>query len=802
MPVAVFDRDVHLEPLQQMPQVDMKYRITRESGQALEALGNEGLQLYQSYQNEQKKLATFQGQQVLQDFKAQQEMALQDQVRGYDGSGAAPSVGATSTAGMPGTPAPAGAAVGATAPSPTGSTLAQNYMDNYATAESAAQKQISPLVKDAFAPHFNAIRNSMMVAAHKAQIDAQDHYQLNSLNRNMDEAQKQIDADPSDSNVASINDRMFGNIEISTLPAQTKADLHDLWANRKSLATYNAEIVRDPVATREALGGYKPGVAVKPIADTPTVVHSETYSPDGKLISPASPAGSGKVMYDRPGPSGAEIPPPPAAAATATVTGSPRPTVIQDPRKLMILNSVRKEAGASGSNSDTAAATLYMEDQAMTGKPSATGMQGLFQLDQEHRTKFGETETVQGQIHAGVLSVKEREDNARKFLGREPLPWETYLFHYQGEGGAAALLKADPNESVYDALARGTSPGHASDVLAGNPDTQNKTVGAFLSGLQRRMNNALNVTGGNYDASMPVVAAKYDGLSYKDLLDHRTNADHAIAVQAKTVDDANTKLLDVQRDAGMKDVLDRYVAGKLTPEYVQSTYRDIFDAPAYQRALGLAAKDESGPKESDFGTLRQIRLMSIDPSTAPLVEEAAAQAVADHKLTKQDYIHWSNQATTTVANNAPPAPGLQGHALNLGLGIQEKIIRDYAAPMGMRLPGARLGADEAVSKLTDWYLDKASKGTPVTNEDLKQQTDLIKHSIDLDKQAAVDFNRGMTILKAKKVEDITPEMITKTKQGILATVGQKGVDPQKIIELTNGITEVEARMLRLRSGKQ
>jgi hypothetical protein len=45
-------------------------------------------------------------------------------------------------------------------------------------------------------------------------------------------------------------------------------------------------------------------------------------------------------------------------------------------------------------------------------------------------------------------------------------------------------------------------------------------------------------------------------------------------------------------------------------------------------------------------------------------------------------------------------------------------------------------------------------------------------------------------------------MITKTKQGILATVGQKGVDPQKIIELTNGITEVEARMLRLRSGKQ
>ena len=787
MPVSVFDRDVHLEPLQQMPQVDMKYRITREPGQALEALGNEGLQLYQSYQNEQKKLATFQGQQVLQDFKAQQEMALQDQVRGYDGSGAAPSVGATSTAGMPGTPAPAGAAVGATAPSPTGSTLAQNYMDNYATAESAAQKQISPLVKDAFAPHFNAIRNSMMVAAHKAQIDAQDHYQLNSLNRNMDEAQKQIDADPSDSNVASINDRMFGNIEISTLPAQTKADLHDLWANRKSLATYNAEIVRDPVATREALGGYKPGVAVKPLPDQPTVVHSETYSPDGKLIS-ASPQAAAPI--------------PPAAAATAAVTGSPRPTVIQDPRKLMILNSVRKEAGASGSNSDTAAATLYMEDQAMTGKPSATGMQGLFQLDQEHRTKFGETETVQGQIHAGVLSVKEREDNARKFLGREPLPWETYLFHYQGEGGAAALLKADPNESVYDALARGTSPGHASDVLAGNPDTQNKTVGAFLSGLQRRMNNALNVTGGNYDATMPVVSPKYDGLSYKDLLEHRTNADHAIAVQANTVDAANTKLLEVQRDAGMKDVLDRYVSGKLTPDYVQSTYRDIFDAPHYQQALALAAKDDSGPKESDFGTLRQIRLMSIDPSTAPLVEEAAAQAVADHKLSKQDYIHWSNQAATTVANNAPPAPGLQGHALNLGLGIQEKIIRDYAAPMGMRLPGARLGADEAVSKLTDWYLDKSSKGTPVTNDDLKEQTQLIKHSIDLDKQAAVDFNRGMTILKAKKIEDITPEMIAKTKQGILATVGQKGVDPQKIIELTNGVTEVEARMLRLRSGKQ
>jgi len=58
-------------------------------------------------------------------------------------------------------------------------------------------------------------------------------------------------------------------------------------------------------------------------------------------------------------------------------------------------------------------------------------------------------------------------------LGREPQPWELYMAHQQGAGGAANLLRGDPNAPL------------ARNQLANTPFGA-KTVGQWLNGWQNK----------------------------------------------------------------------------------------------------------------------------------------------------------------------------------------------------------------------------------------------------------------------------------------------------------------------------
>jgi hypothetical protein len=462
---------------------------------------------------------------------------------------------------------------------------------------------------------------------------------------------------------------------------------------------------------------------------------------------------------------------------------------ITNPRQVSILNDVRGKAQEIGFSPDVAAATLYLENHTMDpGDVSATGMRGLYQLDSDHSTKYGETSTIAGQINAGVRSVQEREASARAFLGREPQPWETYLFHYQGEGGAAALLKADPAESVFSALSSKLGANYAAKVIAGNPDTAGKSVGAFLDGIKQRMNNALAVTGGAYDPSMPTTSPAYAGVSYDTMQKFRQTNAATIQAQDNADFKAQTDYLKIQQDGTQKDLTDLLQANKLTPEAV-ATYRDVLTAPEYQKWMKTAtdSQSEDPVKVSNFPVYKQIRDWAADPDQAYRVKEQATQAVLNGFLSRADYDKLNTAADKTIADNQP---GLSGTARNQARGDAIKELYDYVNNPMFKTQQGLLTADGKRREFDAWYADHPQ----ATYADIDDKLTQMKQSIDTDRVAQGYFNDGLKKLSVKRIEDVTPEIMAKKSAALVASVGKAGINQRDIIETQKALMEVQRRI--------
>src|SRR5208337_630323 len=85
-------------------------------------------------------------------------------------------------------------------------------------------------------------------------------------------------------------------------------------------------------------------------------------------------------------------------------------------------------------------------------KNPASSATGIFQhLDSTWKAQGGTDQDrldTGRQVQLGVALVKQNTDALAKDLGRQPQPWEVYLAHQQGIGGATALIHADPNTNA------------------------------------------------------------------------------------------------------------------------------------------------------------------------------------------------------------------------------------------------------------------------------------------------------------------------------------------------------------------
>lgn len=158
-----------------------------------------------------------------------------------------------------------------------------------------------------------------------------------------------------------------------------------------------------------------------------------------------------------------------------------------------------REAGAMGVDPVLALTAYNIESSYGTARDmDARSNKGAFQLNQENVERLGVVwedylDDHDLQIRTGLRYLKNQVAAARTALpsgAADPEPWQVYLTHQQGGGGAAALFRADRGESAEEVLGRlkwyqGGKHGTAHDAIYGNlygeikrrPDV---TVGEFL----------------------------------------------------------------------------------------------------------------------------------------------------------------------------------------------------------------------------------------------------------------------------------------------------------------------------------
>ncbi len=124
----------------------------------------------------------------------------------------------------------------------------------------------------------------------------------------------------------------------------------------------------------------------------------------------------------------------------------------------MTAQAIASEAQRQGVDPNTAL-TIWSAEGGVTNpvtKNPTSSATGIFQhIDSTWAAQGGTDQDrfdAGRQIQLGVTLAKENQQALAKDLGRQPQPWEIYLAHQQGIGGATALLHADPNSSAAAAL--------------------------------------------------------------------------------------------------------------------------------------------------------------------------------------------------------------------------------------------------------------------------------------------------------------------------------------------------------------
>lgn len=107
---------------------------------------------------------------------------------------------------------------------------------------------------------------------------------------------------------------------------------------------------------------------------------------------------------------------------------------------------------------------------------------GLFQFMPDTAAQYGLTDPNDpvASTHAAVQLAKDNQKYLRGQLGREPEGWELYLAHQQGMGGAANILKGDPNARAVDVLGR--------EQVLKNGGNEGMTLGEFQNKWRNKYN--------------------------------------------------------------------------------------------------------------------------------------------------------------------------------------------------------------------------------------------------------------------------------------------------------------------------
>ena len=145
-----------------------------------------------------------------------------------------------------------------------------------------------------------------------------------------------------------------------------------------------------------------------------------------------------------------------------------------------------------------------------TAKNPTSTAHGLFQvLDKTWKGQGGgDRNNVDEQIKQGLKHIKNANASMRKSLGREPVAHEQYLGHLLGPGGAAKVLKADPNTPLIDVVRKYDSKN--ANAIVNNNGMKGLTAGQAIQKWQTKWNGLSSRYGGNGTST----AVGMDGSTY------------------------------------------------------------------------------------------------------------------------------------------------------------------------------------------------------------------------------------------------------------------------------------------------
>lgn len=175
--------------------------------------------------------------------------------------------------------------------------------------------------------------------------------------------------------------------------------------------------------------------------------------------------------------------------------------------------SIARKAQQEGVNPSVALTISHIETGGRfdhTAQNPTSSAHGLFQiLDKTWKGQGGgDRYSIDEQIKQGLKHIKNANASMRKSLGREPVAHEQYLGHLLGPGGAAAVLKADPNAKLIDVVRKYDSKN--ADAIVNNNGMSGLTVGQAVD----KWRNKWNGLSARYGENGTSTAYGMDGSSY------------------------------------------------------------------------------------------------------------------------------------------------------------------------------------------------------------------------------------------------------------------------------------------------
>jgi len=212
----------------------------------------------------------------------------------------------------------------------------------------------------------------------------------------------------------------------------------------------------------------------------------------------------------------------------------------------------------------------------------------LFQvLDKSWKNLGGGDRTnVDEQIRIGLNHIKQANSSMRKSLGREPVAHEQYLGHLLGPGGAAKVLKADPNAKLIDVVRKYDSKN--ANSIVNNNGMSGLTVGQAIGKWEQKWNQLSSRYGGkNRSTAIGMDGTSYDmAYEIKSLDELIASNDAAYGVNPKYPSKLQPR--DRTREASRQQI--ENMANDLRPELLGESYKLSDGAPI----IGMDNVVESG----------------------------------------------------------------------------------------------------------------------------------------------------------------------------------------------------------------